>query len=292
MQVFISWSGQQTVGLGSALKAFLTSTFAGHVETFLSAEDIAPGERFNAVITESLESSALGILLVTKWNQTSPWLLFEAGALALKAARGSVVPILIGMDRADLLSPLNQFQNARGAERSDFLQVCERIRTSTNMPLDSFQTLFDAHWPALEAAFRSAAEGDPAESEGGEEVRPRSVEDMVREILLGVTSLSRSSQQFTPFRGSGDTEDTDVMHRAVLYADGHKGRVERRPDGVWLITVSAPKVPTDRRLRDLRSLAMKAHVAIDVDFPEGIATFRPDGRATVLGGPDDPSPDA
>jgi hypothetical protein len=57
---------ERPLDLTEALKAFLGATFAGHVEPFLSAEDIAPGERFTAVIAEILESWDPGIL--ESWN--------------------------------------------------------------------------------------------------------------------------------------------------------------------------------------------------------------------------------
>lgn len=188
MRIFISWSGKEVEQVGSSLKLFLERTFPGHVHGFLSSEDIAPGERFAGVIATGLESATLGILLVTPDNQNSPWLLFEAGALAAKTATGSVIPVLLGLGRADLHPPLSQFQNVVGADRAGFLSICARIRSNFSMPDTSFDTLFNAEWPELEAAIMRMAIAST-----GDEPPSRSVEEMVAEVLLTVNSLAISA---------------------------------------------------------------------------------------------------
>lgn len=128
MKVFITWSGDQTRDLGLAVKEFLETAFAGHVETFLSDSDVAPGERFLSSINSELDAADLGLLLVTRANQHAPWLLFEAGASAGKTARGSVIPVLIDIERAELDAPLNQFQNVIDTSRDSFSRLWDRVR--------------------------------------------------------------------------------------------------------------------------------------------------------------------
>ncbi|MDR7188154.1 hypothetical protein J2Y46_000970 [Microbacterium sp. BE35] len=188
MQVFISWSGEQTRQLGHALKAFLETTFAGHVRTFLSDADVAPGERFLAAISSELDGADLGLLLVTRANQHAPWLLFEAGALAGKSSKGSVIPILIDLDRVELDPPLSQFQNVLGTSEESIRKLCHRIRADGgHVPGESALTiLFREAWPALEAAIASAT-AEQAEVRGPR----RGTDEMLGEILLGVNALVR-----------------------------------------------------------------------------------------------------
>lgn len=190
MRVFISWSGQASLVAAVAVKEFIDVVFAGTVTTFVSDQDISAGDRFNEVIAQGLEDAELGLLLVTPDNTRSPWLLFEAGALASRSFRGSAIPILLGLERAALEPPLSQFQNVLGVDRDGFLAICARIRESATINTRSFETLFEAQWPMLNASIRESldllGQKTPAKRELG---------DMVEEILLAVTSLSLASEQ-------------------------------------------------------------------------------------------------
>jgi hypothetical protein len=48
----------------------------------MSAEEIRSGDRWNSEIASALDDTNFGIVRVTRANQHSPWLIFEAGALA------------------------------------------------------------------------------------------------------------------------------------------------------------------------------------------------------------------
>jgi hypothetical protein len=187
VKVFISWSGQQTKPLGHALQVFIETTFASHVHSFLSDSNIAPGERFLSVIDANLGAADLGILLVTRANQSSPWLLFEAGALAGKSQHGSVIPILIDLERVELEPPLGQFQNVLGTSREQVRKLCERIHQEAgSVPAASiFELLFEQAWPALGAALEAARQP----SEVAPAAPRRNVDEVLAEILAGVNAL-------------------------------------------------------------------------------------------------------
>lgn len=196
MQVFISWSGEQTKALGHSLKEFIDTTFAGHVQSFLSDANIAPGERFNDVINDNLGSSTIGILLLTRANMTEPWILFEAGALAGKTGRGSVVPLLVDLDRGDLRPPLSQFNNVIGSVEVDLRKLCARLNAELGgkIPSGSFDLLFAEAWPKLANAIATAQTLTPENTPLPES---RSAEDMLNEILLGVNALVRDARPST-----------------------------------------------------------------------------------------------
>ncbi|WZH38284.1 MAG: toll/interleukin-1 receptor domain-containing protein [Microbacterium enclense] len=190
-KVFISWSGDQTRELGLALKLFLDEAFAGHLSTFLSDADIAPGERFLSAIAGNLGAADMGILLVTRSNQRAPWLLFEAGALAGKTDRGSVIPILVDLDRSELISPLDQFQNVLGTSEADFGKLWKQLRiTAGGMPSErALGLLIEDGWPLLEQAVAlSASTADDAPTPR------RDSQDLLEEIHLAVSSLVRRDQ--------------------------------------------------------------------------------------------------
>lgn len=184
--MFISWSGEQARTVGHAVKDFLETAFASHVETFLSDADLAAGVRFLAAINSNLSDSDLGIVIITRSNKNAPWLLFEAGSLAARSTAGNVIPLLVDLERNELEAPINQFQNVVGPSKESIERLCARIwdelgRTPSE-PIH--KQLRDQAWPALAAAFKSS-------SVNSETPLPakRDPVDVMNEILLGVNSL-------------------------------------------------------------------------------------------------------
>lgn len=197
MQVFISWSGEQTRALGHALKEFVDTTFAGHIDSFLSDADIAPGERFLSVINDSLDASVIGIVLLTRANMSEPWILFEAGALAGKTDSGSVIPLLVDLDRAELSPPLSQFQNVYGSIEADVRRLCTRLNAESGQKLStaSFELLFADAWPRLNTAIDTARD---AAASPIAHTRHRDQREVLDEILLGINALVRHTNDATP----------------------------------------------------------------------------------------------
>lgn len=225
MRLFISWSGEQTRELGAALKTFLDTAFAGHLSTFLSDADIAPGERFLAAINDGLEDAELGILLVTRSNQRSPWLLFEAGALASKTAAGSVIPLLVDISRAELDPPLSQFQNVVGTSRIEITKLCARILNEIDSaPGEAAHTiLFDTAWTALESAVRKATDWESPSAPPR-----RDVHEMLEELLLSVNSLVLRGPADPVFDLGWTPSASYINNRVSLAAGDH---IEHRDFG-------------------------------------------------------------
>jgi hypothetical protein len=53
-----------------------------YIEPWLSEADIGAGERWAHPVAQQLSDTNSGLVCVTSENVNSPWLLFEAGALA------------------------------------------------------------------------------------------------------------------------------------------------------------------------------------------------------------------
>jgi hypothetical protein len=47
---------------------------------------------------------------MTEENLTSPWIMFEAGAISKVVEEGLVCPIVFGINKTDLVGPLASFQ--------------------------------------------------------------------------------------------------------------------------------------------------------------------------------------
>lgn len=94
MKVFISWSGERSQIFAQALHEWLPMVLQSIVP-WLSQADIAAGERWADKIAKELEGCNFGILSVTRENIASPWILFEAGALAKLMQEGRVIPLIL-----------------------------------------------------------------------------------------------------------------------------------------------------------------------------------------------------
>jgi hypothetical protein len=81
MKVFISWSGALSRALAVELREWLPMVVQ-QVDAWISTRDIDPGQRWALVLGQELEKSDFAIVCLTPDNRQSPWLLFEAGAVA------------------------------------------------------------------------------------------------------------------------------------------------------------------------------------------------------------------
>lgn len=92
----------------------------------MSGEDIAAGALWSQEVSEALSATDLGVLCVTSRNQRSPWLNFEAGALAKALNQSRVIPYLIDLSPGELEGPLQQFQ-AAVADESGSWSLCRSL---------------------------------------------------------------------------------------------------------------------------------------------------------------------
>lgn len=178
MKVFISWSGETSHAVALALRDWLPSVLQS-IEPYVSSEDIEKGARWSVDVGHELDTTSFGILCVTASNVGSPWLNFEAGALAKSMESSRVSPILIGLRPADLVGPLAQFQ-ATMPERNEIVRLLSSINSNNDNPIDESR-LVDAvgmWWPQLEERLQVSVKMDDQASEP-----QRSVPDMIVELL-------------------------------------------------------------------------------------------------------------
>ncbi len=147
-RIFVSWSGERSRSAALGLKSLLLDVLGESVDVFISAH-MDPGVVWVQELGKELEGSDFGILCLTNDNVQSPWLLFEAGAIAKNFGAARVVPYLI--DDLALAPPLNQFQHVR-ANRDGTLRLLESINALRERPtqMDRLHRSFDKWWADLD----------------------------------------------------------------------------------------------------------------------------------------------
>lgn len=183
MKIFISWSGDRSHALASAVCEWLRPILH-FAEPWLSSSDIQSGDRWGTEVAKNLQDTNFGILCVTSDNLNAPWLLFEAGALAKSIDDGRVIPLLLDLEKSDLSGPLTQFQ-AEKTDRAGIKKLAESLNKAAPSAIsqETLGTLFDALWPNLEEKIASV----PASTSPQKKIRPQS--EVLEELVAGVRSV-------------------------------------------------------------------------------------------------------
>lgn len=183
MKVFISWSGERSHALGDALHDWIPLVLH-YVEPWLSQADIEAGQRWAEQVAKELEASNFGVICVTRENVASPWVLFEAGALAKSMQGSRVIPLLLDLEVRDITGPLAQFQ-AKKVERAGLLEVIQSLNQLAPHPVpdDRVTQLFDALWPELEKKVAAI----PKTATQAKHARPQP--EILEELVTSVRSL-------------------------------------------------------------------------------------------------------
>ena len=149
MKVFLSWSGDSSKALATALREWLALVFPD-VTFWISSRDIQAGQRWGNELDRELEATGFGILCLVPTNMLAPWLLFEAGALSKSVASSRVVPYCLGLQPEEIQGPMSRFQGVPADESGT-----RRLVESINSLLESRRTetvlgrVFDKWWPDL-----------------------------------------------------------------------------------------------------------------------------------------------
>ncbi len=189
VSVFLGWSGPRSKAVAQALANWLPQVIQA-VTPWLS-ESMDRGAQWFATIGVHLKGADYGLLCVTPENATEPWVLFEAGALAIHTSERLTCPYLLDMTPAQLGQPLGQLQ-AAAADKDGTWQVVQTMNRvldePVRLPEDRLRRAFDQWWPELEGqlgAARKIAAAQPTAPE-------RSDADKLDEILETVRALQRA----------------------------------------------------------------------------------------------------
>jgi hypothetical protein len=163
MKVFLSWSGERSHTVAQALRDWLPNVLQA-IEPWLSSSDIQVGTRWANELALQLQESRVGIICLTPENLSTPWLLFEAGALARALESAYVCPYLVGFLPAELHGPLVQFQATTATREGTFglVQTLNRALGNNSVQELRLSKTFDLWWPELEKLLRSVTKaGNP-----------------------------------------------------------------------------------------------------------------------------------
>jgi hypothetical protein len=258
MKVFLSWSGTKSRAVAEALYAWLPQVIQA-VDPFLSGE-IDKGARWSNEVDGALEGTRFGILCLTNENLTSPWILYEAGALS-KTKDAFIWTLLVGLNPADVEPPLSRFQHTI-AEKSDLRRLLHTINRQVaqvgerSLKEQALDGIFEVFWPQLEQRISSAAQ--LGEKPSGS---PRSDRQLLEEIL----EILRQQERAAP---------TTLTYRAIAYLAKFVEQALRDKDREissdirWVITSDIQGIYL-RAERESDGTQCQISVPVKTDWPQG-----------------------
>lgn len=272
MNVFLSWSGDRSGALASALSPWLPKVIQA-IRPWMSKDSVDPGARWNDELSRVLESTHVGVLCLTRENLSAPWLLFEAGALAKVIGKARTIPYLLDFEPRELTGPLAQFQAVSATREGTFRLIASLngVLEGAALPEPSLAEQFSICWPNLEAAISTVARQPP------EQPPPplRETDEVLGEILQLVRSLSG--------RANTDTSDAiDDFFRASPEQIVGQNMVRQRS----ALGVSQGEIARRAQLAESRIDALEnVRVPIDLDELEQIAKALGMDLQTLLNDP-------
>ena len=149
MKIFISWSKTYSGKIANELKVWLKEAFDSKIDTFISSEGIGSGTDWYRKISEELDSSELGILVLTPENINSPWIMYEAGALSNKKA---IIPILFERNPNQVEGPINK-RNYIVYNKKSFLKLLLDINEIINAGVSkkALNAFLNTEWEILQS---------------------------------------------------------------------------------------------------------------------------------------------
>jgi len=270
MKVFISWSGDRSKSLAQAFREWLPLVLH-YVEPWLSEADIEAGERWAQSVAKELAASNFGIICVTSENITSPWVLFEAGALTKSLETSRVIPLLLDLEFSDVSGPLAQFQ-AKKLSRAGIGEVIQSIQKAAEHPIPEARAkqLFEALWSEFEKKLEAIPDDAPTERH----MRPQ--HEILEELVASVRSLDSRIRE---------GEDIGSMKRRsrrmrgmhpMMFREFHHV-VGERPDDPIMILILASMFRDD--LPWLYEIGADAYRAIKSRHPDASSALQRFRRA-------------
>jgi len=194
MRVFISWSGELSRQLAEAIRNWLPSALQ-YVRPYFTPADIDKGAKWSSEIFKELSTSSVCIIVLTRKNVNSSWIMFEAGAISCTIENARVCPLIFDVEPTDLQGPLAQFQFTKFA-KEDIRRLFITINSAAadNKLTDAVaEAVFNKWWPDLEQELRRVLDGYVASKK---DKAIRSDRELIEEILLLARNLA--SEKATP----------------------------------------------------------------------------------------------
>ena len=186
MKVFISWSGELSKEIATLLSTWIPDVIQ-ECKTWISTDDIDKGAFWYSDLSNQLSETSIGILCITKENQISPWVLFEAGALSKGLSKNRVCPLLIDLEVQELVGPLSQL-NCSYIKKEEIFKIISMINKylpeENELSESRLNKAFNNWWDDFENGIQEIL----AKNKNKPKVVKRNQEDLLNEIL----EISRS----------------------------------------------------------------------------------------------------
>jgi len=235
-RVFFSFSGATARNVAIALHDWLPRVLQA-VEPFVSPNDIPSGSFWMTELLTELQRAQFGVCIITPDSLESPWLNFEAGAMAA-ILNGRVCPYVLGVEEVAMSrvsSPLGGLQQRAATRNDTFRLLCDIAKDAEAMghrvPVD-LEDAFDRYWSDLEEELnktREDIESHPTAEDGRRDV-PWYMDQMLS-ILQTLEVRSRrgvSMPRRSKHRSSHHVETISVhpptTKRRVVTSDGKWSR--------------------------------------------------------------------
>lgn len=201
MKVFMSWSGARSKAAAELLYDW-TKCVIQASRPWISTRGIGRGAVWFTEINNELRDTTVGIICLTHQNKNSPWILFEAGALAKGLPTTKVCTFLVDLDPHDIKDPLAQFNHTMPT-RDGMMSLTATLNSALEFPLDTptLTAVFEAFWPKFEQDFARLLEDYPQEAV----VEARTESSMLEEILditRGLSQRVRTMEDQRRFEGN------------------------------------------------------------------------------------------
>jgi hypothetical protein len=157
----------------------------------MSKEDIEPGTRWHAAITEQLDGTSIGIICITAENRNAPWLLFEAGALAKGLSKSRVYTLLVDLTPTDVEYPLAAFQHTQ-LNAGGILSLVASLNSALGeRGIDShiLEKAFTRLWPDLKEEIDAILSSSPSSAPSPARSQGEILEELVRTTRETATAI-------------------------------------------------------------------------------------------------------
>ncbi len=193
-RIFIGWSGSRSNLVAKALKYWL-QCLSHDIEPWVSNLDLKPGRGWWEELETELRQSTAGILCISPENRDSPWLNFEAGALARSVERKLIIPYAIDMEASEISHPIRFFQGVK-ATQSETSKMASALFSSTHVDYDRDSNIFEVVWPLLERVLRES-QRDPE--------RAQLALAEIERVAIAFRTTTLKEVQFPPTARRGET---------------------------------------------------------------------------------------
>ena len=112
LRVFLSWSGDASRSIATALNAWIPLVFGSEQVKVFFSPYIPGGTEWTSALRKALHENQFGVVVLTRENKNNLWIQFESGALSKSLDEGAIVPLLFGFGAGELAdNPLAKFQS-------------------------------------------------------------------------------------------------------------------------------------------------------------------------------------